>query len=102
MGDYNGKVDAGPPPKGAAVDVIWTDDKSYDGHCESVTYRKLNNVFFCEGSRTFITAARPDFCHADENLSKDSRIQLDKQRATSALMGRLKHVCPGIQLQLSF
>ena len=51
MGDYNGKVDAGPPPKGAAVDGIWTDDKNHDGHCESVTYRKLNNVFFCDGTR---------------------------------------------------
>ena len=59
MGDYNGKVDAGPPPKGAAVDGLWTDDKSHDGHCESVTYRKLNNVFFCDGTRTVITAARP-------------------------------------------
>jgi hypothetical protein len=40
-------------------------------------------------------------CHADENLYPTG-LQLDKQRAAAAGMGRLQHVCSGIQLWLSF
>ena len=82
---------------GAAVDVLWTDGKSYDGHYRGVTYRKLYNLSFRDGTNTVITAERPDFYHPDEDLPKDLRIQLDKPWAAAAQMRRLQYACPGIQ-----
>ncbi|XP_046636437.1 lysine-specific demethylase 4C-like isoform X4 [Daphnia pulicaria] len=94
--NYNCKED-GPPIAGAAVEVLWTDGKSYGGHYRGFTKRKLYSLSFRDGTNTVITAERPDFYHPDEDLPKDLRIQLDKQKAAAAQMQRLQHACPAIQ-----
>lgn len=81
--NYNCRVD-GPPPLGAAVDVMWTDGKCYDGHYRGQNNRQLYKLRFRDGDDTVVEAEREEFYHPDEDLPKRVREQLSKQSIDSA------------------
>lgn len=75
--NYNCKED-GPPPLGAAVDVLWTDGKRYGGFFRGQVHRKLYSLRFRDGEDTTVTAERKELYHPDEELPKRVRDQLEK------------------------
>lgn len=88
--NYNCRED-GPPPLGAAVDVMWTDGKCYDGYYRGHNHIILYKLRFCDGEDTVVEAERDKFYHPDEDLPKRVRDQLGKQLGTPAHMNRLHH-----------
>ena len=61
----------GPPPKGAAVQVLWTDGERYAGHFQG--YEQREDAYKLQfihpvGQPKVIRVERSDFYLADENL----------------------------------
>ena len=74
--NYNCKAD-GPPPIGAAVDVLWSDNLHYDGYYRGKSQRLVYKLQFRDGSS--VESERGEFYHPDEELPKQVREQIDKQ-----------------------
>ena len=75
--NYNCKED-GPPPLGAAVDVMWTDGKRYGGFFRGQVQRKLYSLKFRDEEQTAVTAERKEFYHPEEEMPKRVREQIEK------------------------